>query len=566
MRVALLVDREDVDYHTYQLYQSLVSSEKLDVVSIVRQHQAEDTPKKRLWFLARVLKMLKTQGLSYLPYAIAYKFILVVERARYRKLVGPKLFNEIFQRYNLGKEPVSIIDVTPIKSKNGLFYSFSSADIAKIVEQDICILIRCGSGIHKGDILNCTKFGIISFHHGDNRKYRGGPTGFWEVFDGEEYTGFIIQKLTDELDGGHILMRGEFSTQNYYVANQMELWRKSTAFLIRTLEKIATAGAFQDFDESQPYSRRVYKYPNFSNLLTYICVVYVRILINKILSFKSRFSNENYFLLYGKTYNWKKLEFRKLKRVPPVAGRFFADPFPVQHEGDQYIFFEDFCLSEQKGKISYLRLIDGELGEYSVAISSNQHLSFPFIFEHQDQKYMVPECVESNTISLYRCLEFPKKWEKICDLVRNVRAADPMVIYRNQKFWLFCNIDTNREDDFSRELHIYFSDDLFANDWKPHWNNPFVNSPRGARNGGIIDDGVELYRVGQISTIDTYGKSFLVHKITELTDHKYSEKLVYEPNGLHSPDIRLSHHFSVMGGLAVMDGFGRWGHVASRKK
>ena len=63
------------------------------------------------------------------------------------------------------------------------------------------------SGILKGEILKLTKFGVISFHHGDNRFYRGGPSGFWEVFNNELSSGFIIQRLNDELDGGMVLFR-----------------------------------------------------------------------------------------------------------------------------------------------------------------------------------------------------------------------------------------------------------------------------------------------------------------------------------------------------------------------
>ena len=35
----------------------------------------------------------------------------------------------------------------------------------------------------KGKILDIFHFGILSFHHGDNRVIRGGPSGFWEVLN-----------------------------------------------------------------------------------------------------------------------------------------------------------------------------------------------------------------------------------------------------------------------------------------------------------------------------------------------------------------------------------------------
>ena len=64
------------------------------------------------------------------------------------------------------------------------------------IDEDIDVLIRFNSNILRGDILNCTRFGILSFHTGDNRVVRGGPAGFWEVFNNEDTSGFILQILT----------------------------------------------------------------------------------------------------------------------------------------------------------------------------------------------------------------------------------------------------------------------------------------------------------------------------------------------------------------------------------
>ena len=64
-----------------------------------------------------------------------------------------------------------------------------------INEEKLDIVLRFGSGILRGKILDLFKFGFISIHHGDNREYRGTPAGFWEVFHSSPSTGFIIQKL-----------------------------------------------------------------------------------------------------------------------------------------------------------------------------------------------------------------------------------------------------------------------------------------------------------------------------------------------------------------------------------
>ena len=81
-----------------------------------------------------------------------------------------------------------------------------------------------------GKVLKITKNGIVSFHHGDNNYFRGGPAGFWEVFYKKNKTGFIIQKLNNKLDDGKIIFKGWFSTKNYFLSNQMNNRFRSNYF------------------------------------------------------------------------------------------------------------------------------------------------------------------------------------------------------------------------------------------------------------------------------------------------------------------------------------------------
>ena len=51
-------------------------------------------------------------------------------------------------------------------------------------------------------------------HHGSDLNYRGGPSGFWEVYNSDDMSGYIIQQLTEELDNGNILFRGPYQPKN----------------------------------------------------------------------------------------------------------------------------------------------------------------------------------------------------------------------------------------------------------------------------------------------------------------------------------------------------------------
>ena len=44
--------------------------------------------------------------------------------------------------------------------------------------------------------------GILSYHHGNMRKYRGQPVGFWELYNGETEMGVTVQRLAAGIDKG----------------------------------------------------------------------------------------------------------------------------------------------------------------------------------------------------------------------------------------------------------------------------------------------------------------------------------------------------------------------------
>lgn len=72
-----------------------------------------------------------------------------------------------------------------------------------------CIFLN-GFGIIKEPILSLTPKGVISYHHGDMRYYRGQPPAFWELYNGEKEMGVTIQQLTAELDAGAIISFKKF--------------------------------------------------------------------------------------------------------------------------------------------------------------------------------------------------------------------------------------------------------------------------------------------------------------------------------------------------------------------
>jgi folate-dependent phosphoribosylglycinamide formyltransferase PurN len=74
-----------------------------------------------------------------------------------------------------------------------------------IREQQPHCVVRTGFGILAEPILSIAPEGVISFHHGNIRRYRGIPPAFWELYNGEQDMGVTVQILAEKLDAGRIV-------------------------------------------------------------------------------------------------------------------------------------------------------------------------------------------------------------------------------------------------------------------------------------------------------------------------------------------------------------------------
>lgn len=78
-------------------------------------------------------------------------------------------------------------------------------ETVETITESCDVVIHFGFGILSGKILSQPSYGVLSFHHGDVREYRGAPAGFWEFVNGDYEIGVTLQQLTETLDGGEIV-------------------------------------------------------------------------------------------------------------------------------------------------------------------------------------------------------------------------------------------------------------------------------------------------------------------------------------------------------------------------
>jgi hypothetical protein len=442
--------------------------------------------------------------------------------------------------------------IRPIISTSGFIYRFSKEDILSLKEQNFDVLIRCGSGILKGEILNAARFGILSFHHGDNDFFRGGPAGFWECFYGMDETGFIIQRLTEELDGGIILCKGSIPTNWFYKLNQEMILKYSTIHMHCVIQKLASGDCRIDENFNlSTYSNKLYSVPELMISLFYLSKLTFRIfkkVLNKIIGTRIYWG-----IAIGKQSS-NSFVFWKAKKINHPTSDFIADPFLIQMRNETYLICEEFNFKLNKAHISAFLVNNiNKLDYLGPILEESFHLSFPFIFEYCGKYYMTPESFQNREVRLYETDSFPFGWKLKKVIFNNISAADTFIIHFGEFWWLFTNIDTTGGSNHHSELYAFYSDDPVNGDWISHKLNPILFSSSGGRNAGVFVKDGKVYRCGQNQGIDNYGKSFSIFEIIELNPHSYIEKLVANVNPNFYHGIIGTHHLSSIDEFYTID-------------
>lgn len=239
--------------------------------------------------------------------------------------------------------------------------------------------------------------------------------------------------------------------------------------------------------------------------------------------------------------------------VPP-KGRMWADPQITSDAEHTYVFFEDLEFRENKGRISVAELsIDGFTDAPVCALDEPHHLSYPFVFKHEDEHYMIPETAARRTVSLYKADNFPTGWKHQCDLLDDVNAADSTLLEHDGWWWLFTNGMSHTSVDERDELYIYFSRDFLAANWHSHPLNPVVTGVDRARMAGpIYPANGQLFRPSQYGAY-RYGYGYNIARIDILSPTDYRESIVSRTTPAKHDSWMGGHTFSRTDGLAVID-------------
>ncbi len=239
---------------------------------------------------------------------------------------------------------------------------------------------------------------------------------------------------------------------------------------------------------------------------------------------------------------------------PPSPYVFYADPFilGIGDDGNVEILVEELIDGEGYGKLTKLSIAKNFSYSANTILDLRLHLSYPQVFIHEDQLYIIPESASLKKLNTYRFNESSNKLD-LSNTLLEIGLYDATILHHAGKFWLFGILSSDRIP----RLVIYYSDD-FTGPYTQHSCGIIKSGLWGVRPAGkFIEVDGQLYRPSQ-NCEEYYGKSIVIFKVDELSPESYKESFYMEirPEHLGAYNFGI-HTINTCNGILVVDGLRR---------
>ena len=265
-----------------------------------------------------------------------------------------------------------------------------------------------------------------------------------------------------------------------------------------------------------------------------------------------RESSDRFDTILGKQ---KKTDFVPIENTEEY---WFADPLLFSDNGRTWLFVEAFNRQRCKGEIGFFEIIDGQPTGFKNVIQTPTHMSYPYVFKHQNQYYMIPETGAAGHIALYKARKFPEVWELDTILLDNVKYCDSTVVALNNGEY---ELISYKQEGTSR-LNQKCTLTVFKLDMEKKSLTKLREIPdRHKHNrpaGPMFQHEGKTYRVSQ-KCDRAYGEAIVVYKVNSDDDKKYINDDVVNcfcGNNIQLVDggkVVLTHTYSQAGGYEVID-------------
>ena len=411
-----------------------------------------------------------------------------------------------------------------VSEKNNGEY-FSEQDIREITSAELDFILQFGFNNLRGGILDTAKYGIWSFHHGDEEKYRTGPPGFWEIFNNDPVSAVVMHRLTEQPGTAIILKKAWCHTLLHSFQTNLDvmLW-VSAPFPVYLANEISLKGFI--FPPPAVNSGTESGLPRNLKITSFL----FRLLKNRIKFYwNDLFRAERWNIgIINRSIQELAINHYEIRREDVLWMRergsrhYFADPSGFMDENKVHILMEDYSYSENKAHISEA-VFDPSSKSFSIpliSIESKEHLSYPFVFVYGEDIYCLPSSHRYGYIGLYKRNYSEGAFVEDQILIDHIDAVDPTLINFNDKWWLFFTLRKY----CNTHLYLYSADEMYG-EYKPHPMNPVKMDIRSARPAGLpfIHEG-QLYRPAQDCS-ESYGKRIAINKVTRLSELEYEEEV-----------------------------------------
>jgi len=432
--------------------------------------------------------------------------------------------------------------------------SISDEKVAEIRKCDLDFILNFGVGVVGEEILGVPRYGVWSFHHGDNEKYQGGPPCFWEIYFGDAVTGATLKRATQCSHMSTALYRGFFKTVDQsYFRNRDVVFLGSADWPVRVCKDILNGNAAYLFASPMSSAAPIYKAPSNGQMLLFLLKVIRNFLWNQ---FNSLFRSDqwNVGIVYAPIYKLLSSETPPRIHWFPQEDRTLslADPFAIRQGEKTIVLVEKYDHRAAKGFICAMESReDNSFSPPRPVMNLPAHVSYPYLLVHNGNIYCIPGTEGELEVNLYEARSFPDQWVKVASLIRGFPAVDPTVFYREGLWWLLC---TNGESGPDSKLFCWYAADLLG-PWLPHGANPLKTDVRSSRPAGtpFVHNG-QLYRPAQDGS-RTYGGAVVINRVSRLTPMEFQEEAIAVVRP--SPDSPYSdglHTISAAGDFTLADG------------
>ncbi len=394
-----------------------------------------------------------------------------------------------------------------------------------------------------------SRFGVWTLHDGRSRFGINSLVGWREPFE-NQFTTTCAVEVTRRDQPTQLIAKAIIATDRQSLSrNQMNILWKAAVMLPYIVRQLSERGEADAFSKSEPVDTVLPGQPAAFDSLSFFASQVFNKLFSKV---GKRFEREQWGVLLKKGAH-PSLTWDGFQQTLAPLDRFWADPFMMEREGKAYLFIEELLYKTNLGTINCLELDEqGKVLSNQVVLQRPYHLSYPFIFEHRGEFYMLPETGGNHAIEVYRCKRFPDQWEFHKTLMKDVRAVDTTLFEYLGRWWMFVTIAEEGNSTWD-SLHLFHADDPLSDSWTPHPRNPVISDVRSARMAGrIFRHSGSLIRPSQDSS-RRYGYALNLNRITTLTTTDYAETRMDRLEPSEDSNILAVHTFNMSQNWTVMD-------------